>query len=279
MEVVFYKNLPRPTFGLKNRGNISASKFFFLLFFPSNFKLPGIATEVCQGISSCCSGMLPYAGLAVCSGMLSCAGLPCAVGCCRVQVCSVRWDVAVCRSAVCVGMLPCAVGRCRVQVCRVRWDVAVCRSAVCGGTLPCVGLQCAVGRCRVQVCSVVDPSTVCLILASLSSFKTVRTYFFKVTKSFLQSHKNLSSKSLKPFFKVTKTFQVTLLFVSVPLTIDAGADGVCVCVWCVWCVVCVCVCVRVCVCVCVYVCVWCVCVCVCVCVCAVSYTHLRAHET
>ena len=40
-----------------------------------------------------------------------------------------------------------------------------------------------------------------------------------------------------------------------------------------WHVVCV-------LCVCVYVlCVCGVCVCVCVCVCAVSYTHLRAHET
>ena len=42
--------------------------------------------------------------------------------------------------------------------------------------------------------------------------------------------------------------------------------------------VCACACVCVCTCVCVYMCV-CVCVRVCVCVCAVSYTHLRAHET
>ena len=77
----------------------------------------------------------------------------------------------------------------------------------------------------------------------------------------------------------------------------ARACDVCVCVFaCAYTCVCVCVCVRacVCICVCVYVCV-CVCVCVCesvclcvrirmcvcvcVCVCAVSYTHLRAHET
>ena len=59
--------------------------------------------------------------------------------------------------------------------------------------------------------------------------------------------------------------------------------SVCACVCaCVYVCVraCVCVCVRACVrvCVCVSVCV-CVCVCVSVCVCAVSYTHLRAHET
>ena len=64
---------------------------------------------------------------------------------------------------------------------------------------------------------------------------------------------------------------------------------VCVCVY-VWVGVDVCVCVRLCVYACVYICVLaCVCVCLCVsvyvregmcvCVCAVSYTHLRAHET
>ena len=45
----------------------------------------------------------------------------------------------------------------------------------------------------------------------------------------------------------------------------------CVCAF-VYARTCVCVCVCVCVCL-------CVCVCVCVYVCAVSYTHLRAHET
>src|SRR5678810_1396622 len=54
---------------------------------------------------------------------------------------------------------------------------------------------------------------------------------------------------------------------------DVYKRQVCVCVWCV----CVCVCVCACV-LCVW-CVVCVCACVCVCVCAVSYTHLRAHET